>query len=215
MQYLRWTNGSKRSQINSLNAVCRGQDARAPRNGTTCLVGPRRSLAGRCARFPAGCLTCSPLAGIRAGARSCAGGAHSLRGAFARRGRRADLAHRGAVGHRTGGGARGRGDIERPRIRPLDSSLADGWLPGQAVFLAPVDSRGGDCTCRATGLGRRSRRPRAANNTSDEQGIRHAMLAPADSNVGVDEAVFMLSACASFASYLRRKHMAREAPRET
>ena len=41
------------------------------------------------------------------------------------------------------------------------------------------------------------------------------MLAPADSNVGVDEAVFMLSACASFASYLWRKHMAREAPRET
>ena len=51
--------------------------------------------------------------------------------------------------------------------------------------------------------------------TSDEQGIRHARLDPVDSNVGMDEAVFMLSACASFASYLWRKHMAEEAPRET
>ena len=48
--------------------------------------------------------------------------------------------------------------------------------------------------------------------TSDEQGIRHATLDPADSNVGMNEAVFMLSACASFASYLWRKHMAEEAP---
>ena len=44
--------------------------------------------------------------------------------------------------------------------------------------------------------------------TSDEQGIRHARLKPEDSNVAMDEAVFMLGACASFASYLRRKHAA-------
>ena len=34
IQYSCWTNGSKRSQINRLNAVCRGQDARAPRRAT-------------------------------------------------------------------------------------------------------------------------------------------------------------------------------------
>ena len=42
--------------------------------------------------------------------------------------------------------------------------------------------------------------------TSDEQGIRHAKLDEADARVGQDEAVFMLGACASFASYLWRKH---------
>ena len=47
--------------------------------------------------------------------------------------------------------------------------------------------------------------------TSDEQGIRHAMLDPVDSSVGRDEAVFMLGACASFASYIWRKHKAEEA----
>ena len=46
--------------------------------------------------------------------------------------------------------------------------------------------------------------------TSDEQGVRHATLGPADSNVGMDEAVFMLGACASFASYLWRKHVAED-----
>ena len=44
--------------------------------------------------------------------------------------------------------------------------------------------------------------------TSDEQGIRHALLDQADARVGRDEAVFMLGACASFASYLWRKHNA-------
>ena len=48
--------------------------------------------------------------------------------------------------------------------------------------------------------------------TSDEQGIRHALLDRADTNVGMDEALFMLSACASFSSYLWRKHTARQAP---
>lgn len=41
--------------------------------------------------------------------------------------------------------------------------------------------------------------------TSDEQGIRHSLLHRPDANVGIDEAVFMLGACASFASYLWRK----------
>lgn len=44
--------------------------------------------------------------------------------------------------------------------------------------------------------------------TSDEQGIRHALLDGDKTNVTVDEAVFMLGACASFASYLWRKHKA-------
>ena len=48
--------------------------------------------------------------------------------------------------------------------------------------------------------------------TSDEQGIRHALLDKAAANVTIDEAVFMLGACASFASYLWRKHKAATAP---
>ncbi len=48
--------------------------------------------------------------------------------------------------------------------------------------------------------------------TSDEQGIRHALLDKAEANVTIDEAVFMLGACASFASYLWRKHKAADAP---
>ena len=44
--------------------------------------------------------------------------------------------------------------------------------------------------------------------TSDEQGIRHADLGQDSANVGMNEAVFMLGACASFSSYLWRKHVA-------
>ena len=44
--------------------------------------------------------------------------------------------------------------------------------------------------------------------TSDQQGIRHALLDQTDPQVGQDEAVFMLGACAAFASYLSRKHAA-------
>lgn len=46
--------------------------------------------------------------------------------------------------------------------------------------------------------------------TSDEQGIRHALLDREEVSVGMDEAVFMLGACASFASYLWRKHASGE-----
>ena len=42
--------------------------------------------------------------------------------------------------------------------------------------------------------------------TSDEEGIRHALIDNATSPAGQDEAVFMLGACASFASYLWRRH---------
>ena len=44
--------------------------------------------------------------------------------------------------------------------------------------------------------------------TSDEQGIRHALLDQSKAQVGRDEAVFMLGACAAFASYLWRRHAA-------
>ena len=44
--------------------------------------------------------------------------------------------------------------------------------------------------------------------TSDEQGIRHALLEKTTPKAGMNEAVFMLGACASFASYLWRKHSA-------
>ena len=48
--------------------------------------------------------------------------------------------------------------------------------------------------------------------TSDEQGIRHSLLDQSVADVGLDEAVFMLGACASFASYLWRKHSTGQAP---
>ena len=43
--------------------------------------------------------------------------------------------------------------------------------------------------------------------TSDEQGIRHALIDEPTADVGMDEALFMLGACASFTSYLWRKHV--------
>ena len=46
--------------------------------------------------------------------------------------------------------------------------------------------------------------------TSNEQGVRHALLDKSSATVGMDEAVFMLGACASFSSYLWRKHAAGE-----
>lgn len=46
--------------------------------------------------------------------------------------------------------------------------------------------------------------------TCKQQGIRHALLEESNAKVGKDEAVFMLGACASFASYLWRKHSAGE-----
>ena len=48
--------------------------------------------------------------------------------------------------------------------------------------------------------------------TSDEPGIRHALLEKQQASVGMNEAVFMLGACASFASYLWRKHIAGSNP---
>ena len=42
--------------------------------------------------------------------------------------------------------------------------------------------------------------------TSDEQGIRHSLLERAAADVGLDEAMFMFGACASFAAYLVNKH---------
>ena len=42
--------------------------------------------------------------------------------------------------------------------------------------------------------------------TNDEQGIRHALLDKDSADVGLDEAMFMFGACASFASYLVNKH---------
>ena len=44
--------------------------------------------------------------------------------------------------------------------------------------------------------------------TSDEEGIRHPLMDDNQANVGIDEAVFMLGACASFSSYLLRKYKA-------
>ena len=42
--------------------------------------------------------------------------------------------------------------------------------------------------------------------TSDEQGIRHALIDRRAANVDLDDAVFMYGACASFSAYLASKH---------
>ncbi len=42
--------------------------------------------------------------------------------------------------------------------------------------------------------------------TNDEEGIRHPLLEKDTADVGLDEAVFMFGACASFAAYLSEKH---------
>ena len=42
--------------------------------------------------------------------------------------------------------------------------------------------------------------------TNSEKGIRHALMDDAKSNVGLEEAMFMFGACASFAAYLVNKH---------
>lgn len=42
--------------------------------------------------------------------------------------------------------------------------------------------------------------------TSDEEGIRHALIERDAADVDMDEAMFMYSACASFAAYLVNKH---------
>ena len=45
--------------------------------------------------------------------------------------------------------------------------------------------------------------------TSDEQGIRHPLLESGAADVGLEEALFMFGACASFAAYLTEKHRRR------
>ena len=42
--------------------------------------------------------------------------------------------------------------------------------------------------------------------TNTEQGIRHALTSQAAADVGLDQAMFMFGACASFAAYLANKH---------
>ena len=42
--------------------------------------------------------------------------------------------------------------------------------------------------------------------TSNEKGIRHALVDQSSADVGLDEAIFMFGACASFAAYLTQKH---------
>lgn len=42
--------------------------------------------------------------------------------------------------------------------------------------------------------------------TNSEQGIRHALTSQWEADVGIDEAMFMFGACASFAAYLTSKH---------
>ena len=50
--------------------------------------------------------------------------------------------------------------------------------------------------------------------TSDEEGIRHALIDKSEADVGLDEAVFMYGACASFAAYLASKQRVLEQPKQ-
>ena len=42
--------------------------------------------------------------------------------------------------------------------------------------------------------------------TNDEEGVRHSLVFKETADVGLDEAIFMFGACASFAAYLTQKH---------
>ena len=85
--------------------------------------------------------------------------------------------------------------------RQLDSKASRGLKPA----LVSIERRGGLHPALKAAFNK------LYGYTSDEQGVRHATLDPSDSNVGMDEALFMLGACASFASYLWRKHVAKQA----
>ena len=50
--------------------------------------------------------------------------------------------------------------------------------------------------------------------TSDEEGIRHALIDKSEADVGLDEAVFMYGACASFAAYLASKQRVLDQPKQ-
>ena len=50
--------------------------------------------------------------------------------------------------------------------------------------------------------------------TSNEQGIRHPLLDKDSPDVGLDEAIFMFGACASFAAYLTNKYRQAETERD-
>jgi hypothetical protein len=86
--------------------------------------------------------------------------------------------------------------------RQLDSKACGGLKPA----LESLERRGGLHPALKAAFNK------LYGYTSDEQGVRHALLDRPDHNVRMDEALFMLSACASFASYLWRKHVAEEAP---
>ena len=51
--------------------------------------------------------------------------------------------------------------------------------------------------------------------TNSEEGVRHALVFQNDAKVGVDEALFMYGACASFAAYLVSKHRQQSEKRES
>ncbi len=48
--------------------------------------------------------------------------------------------------------------------------------------------------------------------TNSEEGVRHSLVFKDSSDVGLDEAVFMFGACASFAAYLVNKHSQMQKP---
>ncbi len=52
------------------------------------------------------------------------------------------------------------------------------------------------------------------NYTNSEEGVRHALVFKDAPDVGLDEAMFMFGACASFAAYLTNKHRQAEPKRD-
>lgn len=89
-------------------------------------------------------------------------------------------------------------------------SVARQLIPGKSSTLVPVlrslEKRAALHPALKQALGK------LYGYSSDEQGIRHALLDQEQASVGMDEAVFMLGACASFASYLWRKYAAGDNP---
>ena len=105
--------------------------------------------------------------------------------------------------------------VEHINARQYADAIADSILAVESVacMIAPGASKtlgpALDTLERQGLLGHRALKEafsKLYGYTSDEQGIRHALLEQDAPDVGIDEALFMFSACASFAGYLVEKH---------
>ena len=83
-------------------------------------------------------------------------------------------------------------------------SVARTINPGAKTLVAALDSlqKGGSLKHPAL----KEAFSKLYGYTNDEQGIRHSLLDKDAADVGLDEAIFMFGACASFAAYLVNKN---------